>query len=179
MMEIIAGRFVIDASWSPYVGEMSKVVRAADTQNALAKVAVKIFDKDAFQQKVVAEAFSRECESLQKLSAHENIAKLVDVGRDTESGCNYLALEWCDFNLTDYVAQHPEPTWEGFYRRYGADILSALRFAYSQDVLHRDVKPHNILVTSAGRVCVSDFGISKFRRYYRPGVTLAHFKSKP
>ena len=41
-MEVIAGRFVVDASWSSYVGEMSKVVRAADTQNSLAKVAENI-----------------------------------------------------------------------------------------------------------------------------------------
>ncbi|TPL57356.1 serine/threonine-protein kinase, partial [Mesorhizobium sp. B2-4-3] len=178
-MQVIGGRFVVDPSWTPYLGEISKVVRAVDLQNGMAKVAIKIFDKDAFQQNIVLEAFARECESLQKLSAHDNIVGLIDLGRDADSGCSYLALEWCDANLRDHLVDNPERSWENFYKRYGADILDALRFAYSQDVLHRDIKPQNVLVNSEGRACLTDFGISKFRRYYRPGVTLVHFKSVP
>ncbi|PZV36409.1 serine/threonine-protein kinase [Mesorhizobium kowhaii] len=178
-MNTFGDRFVVDPSWGPYLGEISKVVRAVDLENGLAKVALKIFDKDAFQQNVVMEAFSRECESLEKLSSHDNIVSLIDLGRDAASGCNYVALEWCDANLSEHLIKHPEPTWGGFYARYGADILDALRFAYSQDVLHRDIKPQNVLVDANGRACVTDFGISKFRRYYKPGVTLIHFKSVP
>lgn len=178
-MQTVGGRFVVDPSWTPYVGEMSKVVRAVDLQNGMAKVAIKIFDKDAFQQNIVMEAFNRECESLQKLSAHPNIVQLVDLGRDSDSGCSYLALEWCDANLREHLISAPEPTWPGFYLRYGADLLDALKFAYSRDILHRDIKPQNVLVDANGRACITDFGISKFRRYYRPGVTLAHFKSIP
>jgi len=178
-MDIIAKRFVVDESWDAYTGEMSRVMRAVDMQNGGAKVAIKIFDKDAFPQKIVMEAFSRECESLQALSAHPHIVTLIDIGRDDATGCNYLALEWCDANLLEHLARSPEPEWSGFYRRYGADILDALRFAYSQDVLHRDIKPQNVLINSENQACVTDFGISKFRRYYKPGVTLAHYKSKP
>lgn len=178
-MNVIGGRFAVDQSWGPYKGDMSKVVRAADMQNGLARVAVKIFDKDAFQQNIVMEAFSRECESLQKLASHENIVGLLDIGRDSESGCSYVALEWCDANLLEHLRRYPEPSWDGFYARYGRDILNALCFAYSQDIIHRDIKPQNILVNAEGRACVTDFGISKFRRYYKPGVTLAHFKSIP
>src|SRR3546814_324829 len=151
---------------------MSEVLRAVDMANGAARVAIKIFDKDAFQQNVVMEAFARECASLQKLASHDNIVGLIDIGRDGDSGCSYVALEWCDANLLDYLKSHPEPTWDGFYERYGRDILGALCFAYSQDVIHRDIKPQNILVNAEGRACVTDFGISKFRRYYRPGVTL-------
>lgn len=178
-MRIIGGRFVVDHSWGPYRGDMSEVVRAVDMENGATPVAVKVFPKDAFQQNFVMEAFSRECESLKRLSSHENIVTLVDIGRDQESGSSYLALEWCDANLLEYVTAHPEPTWEGFHERYGKDILNALCFAYSQDVIHRDIKPQNVLINSSGRACVADFGISKFRRYYRPGVTLAHLKSAP
>jgi hypothetical protein len=178
-MQTVGGRFVVDPSWGPYIGELSKVVRAVDYQNAMARVAVKIFDKDAFQQNIVMEAFNRECESLQKLSAHRNIVQLIDIGRDTETGCSYIALEWCDENLRDHLLKTPEQNWLGFYSRYGNDILDALKFAYSRDVLHRDIKPQNVLIDADGRACVTDFGISKFRRYYRPGVTLAHFKSMP
>lgn len=178
-MNVIGGRFAVDQSWGPYKGDMSNVVRAADMQNGLAHVAVKIFDKDAFQQNIVMEAFSRECESLQKLASHENIVGLLDIGRDSDSGCSYVALQWCDANLLEHLRSYPEPSWFGFYERYGRDILNALCFAYSQDIIHRDIKPQNILVNADGRACVTDFGISKFRRYYRPGVTLAHFKSIP
>jgi hypothetical protein len=55
-MNVIGGRFAVDQSWGPYKGDMSNVVRAADMQNGLARVAVKIFDKDAFQQNIVMEA---------------------------------------------------------------------------------------------------------------------------
>jgi serine/threonine protein kinase len=178
-MQTINERFAVDQSWGPYEGELSSVVRAVDLKNGLAKVAIKIFDKDAFQQGIVTEAFHRECESLQKLSSHENIVALIDIGRDPVTGCSYVALDWYDSNLFDHLQQHPEPTWAGFHRRYGRNILDALCFAYSQDVIHRDIKPQNILIDANGRARVTDFGISKFRRYYRPGVTLAHFKSVP
>ena len=178
-MTTIGDRFVVDPSWGPYQGDMSQVLRAVDLQNGMAKVAIKIFDRDAFSQKIVMEAFSRECESLQRLSSHDNVVGLVDLGRDSVTGCSYLALEWCDANLVEHIAKYPEPTWDGFYRRYAKDILAALRFAYSQDVIHRDIKPQNVLINAEGRACVTDFGISKFRRYYKPGVTLAHFKSVP
>src|SRR3546814_14028912 len=94
--------------------------------NGDARVAIKIFDKDAFQQNVVMEAFARECASLQKLASHDNIVGLIDIGRDGDSGCSYVALEWCDANLLDYLKSHPEPTWAGFSERYGRDILGAL-----------------------------------------------------
>ncbi len=158
---------------------MSQVLRAVDSKNAMARVAIKLFDRQAFQQNLVMEAFHRECESLQKLGSHPNIVTLLDIGRDRETACSYIALEWCDRNLLEHVREHPEPSWASFYSRYGRDILEALKFAYSQDIIHRDVKPQNVLVNGAGQACVTDFGISKFRRYYRPGVTLAHFKSIP
>lgn len=175
----IGGRFVTDPNWPPYKGEMSEVVRAVDLRGNMVPVAIKIFNEDAFQPTLVMETFARECESLQKLSSHDNIVTLVDIGRDIQSGCSYIALEWCGVNLLQQIRRYPEPTWDGFFARYGKDVLEALRFAYSQDVLHRDVKPQNVLINEGGQACVTDFGISKFRRYYRPGVTLAHFKSTP
>lgn len=178
-MKEIAGRFVVDPSWAAHVGDMSRVVRAVDLQDGMKRVAVKLFDKDAFEQPAVIEAFSRECESLQRLSSHENIVTLVDLGRDDSIDCRYIALEWCDENLLEHVRRQPPADWHDFYNRYAREVLEALRFAYSQEVLHRDVKPQNVLIGPNGRACVSDFGISKFRRYYKPGVTLAHFKSKP
>lgn len=178
-METIAGRFVVDTSWAGHDGDMSRVVKAVDAQNGMKPVAVKLFDGDTFQQPMVSEAFARECDSLERLSSHENIVSLIDLGRDDESGCRYIALEWCDANLLEQVRREPALSWNDFYKRYGRDVLEALRFAYTQDVLHRDVKPQNVLIGPNGRACVTDFGISKFRRYYRPGVTLAHFKSTP
>lgn len=178
-METIAGRFVVDPSWPGHVGDMSRVIKAVDVQNGMKPVAVKLFDGAAFQQPTVSEAFARECDSLERLSSHENIVTLIDLGRDDESGCRYIALEWCEATLLEQVRREPAPSWNDFYSRYGRDVLQALRFAYTQDVLHRDVKPQNVLIGPNGRACVTDFGISKFRRYYKPGVTLAHFKSTP
>src|SRR3546814_19466403 len=99
--------------------------------NGDARVAIKIFDKDAFQQNVVMEAFARECASLQKLASHDNIVGLIDIGRDGDSGCSYVALEWCDANLLDYLKSHPEPMWADFYVCYGRGILRGPCFASS------------------------------------------------
>lgn len=178
-METIAGRFVVDKTWNAYVGEMSQVVKAVDTHNGMQFVAVKLFDKHAFEQPPVAEAFSRECESLQRLNTHDNIVKLIDLGRDDATGARYIALEWCESNLLAHLKGTGPISWDAFYQRYGKPVLDALRFAYSQGILHRDVKPQNVLVTADGKVRVTDFGIAKFKRYDKPGVTLAHFKSKP
>ncbi|MFL6795561.1 MAG: hypothetical protein ACJ8D6_11075, partial [Sphingomicrobium sp.] len=86
-MESIAGRFVVDPNWTAHVGDMSRVVKAVDLQDGMKPVAVKLFDHDAFQQPTVSEAFARECDSLERLSSHENIVSLIDLGRDDVSGC--------------------------------------------------------------------------------------------
>eukprot|EP01036_Dinobryon_divergens_P033746 gene33746-43610_t len=177
-MQVIGGRFFVEASKPAYQGEMAEVLCAYDSHNGMQKAAIKLF-RENFDSQLVTEAFSRECESLEKLNANPNIITLLDFGRDVPTGRRYIALEWAECNLLEHIRAGPEPTWDEFYARYGRAVLDALNFAYSRDIIHRDVKPQNILIDNQGGVRVADFGISKFRRYYRPGVTLAQFKSEP
>ncbi|MCR4378055.1 MAG: AAA domain-containing protein [Rhodospirillales bacterium] len=158
---------------------MADVLCAVDTKRSMEPVAVKLFRDGIVGPSFVLEAFSRECRSLAELNNHPSIIPLIDFGTDQDSERKYIALAWAPENLVDYVKAHPLLGWDDFYNRFGRATLNALAFAYSRNIIHRDVKPQNVLLDSECHVRVADFGISKFRKYYRPGVTLAHFKSIP
>ncbi len=157
---------------------MADVLCAVDSKASMKKVAIKLFKMD-FDSRLVLEAFARECGSLEKLNSHPHIVPLLDYGTDGEEDRKYIALEWAPCTLLEYIRQNPERDWDAFYERYASPVLQALNFAFSRDIIHRDVKPQNVLINEQGIVRVADFGISKFKRYYRPGVTLVQFKSAP
>jgi len=177
-MQLIAERFIIDTATKPYEGELAEVLCAFDSAASMKRAAIKLFRENC-DSRLVMEAFARECESLEKLNSHPNIIPLLDYGTDAGTGRKYIALEWAPCSLLEHIRKYPERDWDEFYSRYGAPILEALAFAFSRDIIHRDVKPQNVLIDQAGVVRVADFGISKFKRYYRPGVTLIQFKSEP
>jgi superfamily I DNA and/or RNA helicase len=178
-MKILARRFVVDDSVPQREGGMADVVCAFDSQRSMERVAVKLFRDGMVGPGYVLEAFSRECQSLVELNSHPNIIRLIDFGTDAESDRKYIALAWAQDNLVDFVKAHPLAGWDDFYERFGRPTLNALAFAYSRNIIHRDVKPHNVLLDDERNVKVADFGISKLRKYYRPGITMAHFRSVP
>jgi tetratricopeptide (TPR) repeat protein len=105
-----------------------------------------------------AERFAREGSALARL-AHPNIARLLDAGV-TGAGQPYLVLEhvdgepidrWCEAHALDVNARV----------RLTLEVLAAVAHAHGKLVLHRDLKPGNILVTPDGRVKLLDFGIAK------------------
>lgn len=178
-MRQIAERYVVDESWGPYEGKLSSVVKAVDTGDGLRPVAIKIFERAAFDQPTVAEGFQRELKSFEKLSSHPNIATLLDVGVDLGTNARFLVFDWYDDDLESLLRKRPGISWANYWQDLGHPILEALIFAYNQGVLHRDIKPANILIDKDGLVKITDFGIAKFRQYSRPGVTLASFKTVP
>ena len=129
--------------------------------------AIKFFKTEAEAGRLHLEAYSRECRALQRLD-HPNIVRVLDVGTDPESGRRFLVLEWLETSLVHYLSAHPLAGWDTFYEKIGRPILDGLVYAYSQDVLHRDLKPHNVLFSSDGVIKVVDFGISKLRSYVSP-----------
>ena len=106
----------------------------------------------------LAERFSREREILSSLE-HPNIARLYDAGVDAQ-GRPYMALEYVDGRpIDEYCKERALPV----EARLGLlmHVANAVAFAHSRLVIHRDLKPGNILVTADGQVRLLDFGIAK------------------
>ncbi|MCR4425312.1 MAG: Stk1 family PASTA domain-containing Ser/Thr kinase, partial [Firmicutes bacterium] len=137
-------------------GGMAIVYRARDTLlNRI--VAVKVLRAQYASDEEFRERFRREAQSAAGLS-HPSIVNVYDVGED--EGSNYIVMEWVrGETLYDVIRREgalPVDRAVG----YGLQILDALEHAHQNGIIHRDVKPHNILVTADGRVKVADFGIA-------------------
>ena len=105
-----------------------------------------------------AERFAREALLLGRL-AHPNIAALLDAGV-TADGQPYLIIESVEGETIDRWCDHRSASVETRVRLF-LDVLAAVAHAHHRLVLHRDLKPGNILVTAEGRVKLLDFGIAK------------------
>jgi tetratricopeptide (TPR) repeat protein len=106
----------------------------------------------------IAERIARERDILASLE-HPNIARLYDAGVD-ERGRPYLALEYVQGLTPDAYCRARNLDLRQMLRLF-VDILRAVAFAHARLVVHRDLKPNNILVAGDGRVCLLDFGIAR------------------
>ena len=176
-MHALNDRYVIVPNQEPRTGGMATVYRALDVLEAQ-HVAIKFFKTEIGADPLHLEAYSRECRALQRLD-HPNIVRVLDVGTDPESGRRFLVLEWLETSLVQRVADQPLAGWDTFYEQIGRPILDGLVYAYSKEVLHRDLKPHNVLFSPDGVIKVADFGISKLRSCVSIGLTMAGFRSEP
>ena len=176
-MHVLKERYAIVANEEPRTGGMAEVYRAFDVASGQ-PVAIKFFKTDIEADRLLLEAYSRECRALQRLD-HPNIVRVLDIGTDADSGRRFLVLEWLETSLVQRVADQPLPGWDTFYKEIGRPILDGLVYAFSKDVLHRDLKPHNVLFSPDGVIKIADFGISKLRSYVSLGLTMAGFRSEP
>ena len=138
-------------------GGMANVYLAAD-QELGRRVAIKILDDRHARDEQFVERFRREAQNAAGLS-HPNIVSIYDRG-DSE-GTYYIAMEYVEGRTLKelLVARGPSPL--GIAIDYTRQILSALRFAHRNGIVHRDIKPHNVIVDGEGRVKVMDFGIAR------------------
>jgi len=175
---IVADRFVLVPEPAS-VGGVSDVFRAVDLEDPNRPVAVKLIRETLDQNRLVELFFNREVAALRQLR-HPNVVELIDGGRDTSSGQFYLALEWVPQTLSAFLAMRATVEWDWFVEAVGIPLAGALAAAHEQHILHRDVKPSNVLITSDGTVKLADFGISAFQsRLPDSGQTLASFGSPP
>ena len=79
----------------------------------------------------------------------------------------------------EHIEKNPPNGWDSFYEDIGKPILNALAYAYGKDILHRDLKPQNVLFCPEGVIKVADFGISKLKSLIAPGLTVSGFRSEP
>lgn len=106
----------------------------------------------------------REIRILQNLCGGPNIIKLLDVVRDPQSLTPSLVFE--HVNNTDFKTLYPTLT-DGDVRYYIFEILKALDYCHSQGIMHRDVKPHNVMIDHGKRrLRLIDWGLAEF---YHPG----------
>src|SRR5208337_4972780 len=136
-------------------GGMGEVYRARDTRLDR-EVAVKVLSGHFVSTPSLKERFEREARTVSQLS-HPNICRLYDVG--SQDGSDYLVMECLEGEtLADRLARGPLPLPEVL--RYGAEIADAIDKAHQQGVIHRDLKPGNIMLTKSGAK-VLDFGLAK------------------
>ncbi|EPY2278620.1 Stk1 family PASTA domain-containing Ser/Thr kinase [Clostridium sporogenes] len=121
-------------------------------------VAIKILKDQFCSDKEFVEKFKREATSVASLSDN-NIVNIYDVG--SENNIHYIVMEYVDGKtLKELIVEkgkiEPKET-----VRISKQIASALVCAHRNNIIHRDIKPHNILVTKEGIIKVTDFGIAK------------------
>ena len=137
-------------------GGMAIVYRAFDLKTHQT-VAIKVLREEYAEDPEYKERFRREGEVCRKLS-HPNVVNLIDAGEVGD--VSYLAMEYVDgqtlkelINQTGGIAQEDAV-------RFTLQILAALGHAHQRGIIHRDVKPQNVMVSRAGQVKVGDFGIA-------------------
>lgn len=138
-------------------GGMALVYRAID-QRTGHSVAVKILRPEFNQDEEFLGRFEREATTASKMS-HHNIVNLLDVGQDGE--IRYLVMEYVRGRTLKEVIQQKGALPPAVAAQIGIRILSALQHAHKNGIIHRDIKPQNILVHSDGLIKVSDFGIAR------------------
>lgn len=138
-------------------GGMAEVYRAHDT--LLDRyVAVKVLHAQFANDDEFITKFRREAQGAAKLS-HPNIVNIYDVGR--EENKHYIVMEYvCGETLKDRILREKTIQTEEALR-VAREIAEALEHAHQNNLVHCDIKPHNILVTENGRVKVTDFGIAR------------------
>ena len=137
-------------------GGMAIVYRAFDLKTHQT-VAIKVLREEYADDPEYKERFRREGEVCRKLS-HPNVVNLIDAGEVGD--VSYLAMEYVDGQtLKELITQTGGIAQEDAVR-FTLQILAALGHAHQRGIIHRDVKPQNVMVSRAGQVKVGDFGIA-------------------
>lgn len=139
-------------------GGMGVVYRALDPQ-LRREVALKILIAGADASDQAVERFRREASLLARVGSHPHLVQVHDVGR--EDGRLFFTMDYVEgCSLRDRLDREgPPPPREA--ARIAAEVASALEAAHRAGVVHRDVKPHNILLGAGGAAYLTDFGLAR------------------
>lgn len=148
-------------------GGMATVYKAYDIIDDRI-VAIKILKEEFVANDEFKRRFKNESKAIAVLS-HPNIVKVFDVSFGDV--LQYIVMEYCDgITLKDYIKQKGVIDWEeaAFFT---AQILKALQHAHEKGIVHRDVKPQNIILMNDGSIKVADFGIARFSQSEQKTIT--------
>ncbi|MCL5736850.1 MAG: Stk1 family PASTA domain-containing Ser/Thr kinase [Actinobacteria bacterium] len=122
------------------------------------QVALKVLSSRYAHDEQFVERFRREASSAASLN-HPNIVQIYDRGEAEET--YYIAMEYLEGRSLKEIILKYAPLNPDLVLSVSVQILEALRFAHRRDIIHRDIKPQNIIVDNDGRVKVTDFGIAR------------------
>ncbi len=142
------------------VGGMAYVYKAYDNiDNRI--VAVKILKEEYLQNEEFTRRFKNESKAIAILS-HPNIVKVYDVSFGDRM--QYIVMEYIDgITLKEYIEDQDQFKWKEAVH-FTVQILRALQHAHDKGIVHRDIKPQNIMLLPDGTIKVADFGIARFSR---------------
>ena len=137
-------------------GGMADVFLARD-QLLDRPVALKVLFPELSVDRSFVERFRREAQAAANLT-HPNVVSVYDFGE--EEGTSFIVMEFVDGRTLTTIIRAEGPLLADRAAAVGADIAAALEFAHRHGVVHRDVKPGNVLIDGSGHVKVTDFGIA-------------------
>jgi serine/threonine protein kinase len=160
---VLSGRYRLEAKLGS--GGMSTVYLARD-QTLDRQVAVKVMHREMSEQADQLERFRQEARSVAKFS-HPNVVSVIDAGED--GGHPYIVFEYVEGEtlkqrISRNGALDPQEA-----IAYAIEIARGLSVAHARNMVHRDIKPQNILIDAEGRAKLTDFGIS--RQLEQDGMT--------
>ena len=142
------------------VGGMSVVYKAYDNVDDRT-VAVKILKDEFLNNEEFKRRFKNESKAIALLS-HENIVKVYDVNFGEK--LQYIVMEYIDgITLKEYINKQNSISWNDALF-FMTQILRAVQHAHDKGIVHRDIKPQNIILLPNGNIKVTDFGIARFSR---------------
>src|SRR5580700_1190090 len=170
---VIGGRYRLDAEIGR--GGMSTVYRAFDT--VLERpVAIKLMHREIAADSDQLERFRREARAVAQLN-HPHIVTVIDAGeepsghgsvagqgqgsQEPEAGTPYIVLEYVDGETLKQLIRRDGPLEITQAVAYAIEIARALGAAHERLIVHRDVKPQNVLISSEGSAKITDFGIAR------------------
>lgn len=141
------------------IGGMAIVFRAKDTYTNDNTVAIKMLKDEIACDKTMLKRFKNEFR-VENDIRHTNIVSMYEFCTSTEK--KYMVMEYVDgVTLKKYLKLKKEPLSFGEVMSYTIQTLMALKVAHDAGIIHRDVKPQNVMVLRSGRIKVMDFGIAK------------------
>lgn len=160
---VLSGRYRIDEPIGR--GGMASVYRGFDLTLGR-QVAIKILDRDLAGDNTFRTRFRLEAQAASRM-AHPTIVRVYDAGEDSEVQPDgtvrpvpFIVMELVHGRLLkEIIAEGPVPVPEAV--RYVDGILEALEYSHRAGVVHRDIKPGNVMVTEVGQIKVMDFGIAR------------------
>ncbi|MDX6616228.1 MAG: eukaryotic-like serine/threonine-protein kinase [Solirubrobacterales bacterium] len=162
---LLSGRYRLESKLGS--GGMSTVYLAED-ETLDRPVAVKVLHREISDEPDQLERFRLEARSAAKLS-HPNLVTVIDAGED--DGTPYIVFEYVDGETLKQLIQRDGPLGVDEAVAYAIEIGRGLQAAHARRLVHRDIKPQNVLIDTEGRAKVADFGIA--RSLEQHGITAA------